>query len=204
MGDFLRAINRTKFLFSLTLGGRRNKMEKTYQGGRCMDREYSCCFTGHRPDKLPWGTNEMDGRCLTLKLRLEEAVEDAYKDGMRHFICGMAKGTDLYFAEAVLKLRKVRENVTLEAARPCQTQSHGWSEPEQCRYQEILEQCDYETLVQHNYDRGCMLRRNRYMVDHSSLVIAVYNGDPKGGTAQTLAYAMRKGVPTKILYLEEE
>ena len=169
-----------------------------------MDRETSCCFTGHRPDKLPWGTNELDGRCLRLKARLQKAVEEAYDAGMRHFICGMAKGADLYFAEAVLKLRSTREGVTLEAARPCQSQAYGWPAQEQSRYQAILEQCNYETLVQHTYDRGCMMRRNRYMVDRSALVISVYNGEPKGGTAQTLAYAMSKGVRTHILYLEEE
>ena len=168
-----------------------------------MEQEKSCCFTGHRPEKLPWGTNELDKRCLELKARLEDAVQQAYKAGMRHFICGMAKGTDLYFAETVLRLRAVYEGITLEAARPCQTQAQGWSEEEQCRYQEILEQCDYETLVQHSYDRGSMWRRNRYMVDRSSMVIAAYNGDPKGGTAQTLAYAMSKGIKTIILDVEE-
>ena len=83
-----------------------------------MDRATTCCFTGHRPDKLPWGSRESDPRCLTLKRRLTQAVEGAYAQGMRHFICGMARGTDLYFAEAVLALRLCRSGVTLEAAAP--------------------------------------------------------------------------------------
>ena len=58
--------------------------------------------------------------------------------------------------------------------------------------------------MQHTYDRGCMQRRNRYMVDRSALVLSVYNGIPKGGTAQTLAYAMRNKIPTMILTPEEE
>lgn len=71
------------------------------------------------------------------------------------------------------------------------------------RYQAILDQCDFETLVQHRYDRFCMQRRNRYMVDRSALVLSVYDGVPKGGTAQTLAYAMRQGVPVQILDPEQ-
>jgi uncharacterized phage-like protein YoqJ len=47
-----------------------------------------------------------------------------------------------------------------------------------------------------------MMRRNRYMVDHSSRIIALYDGVPKGGTAQTLAYALRKGLDTDIIPLE--
>ena len=70
-----------------------------------MDKERTCCFTGHRPDKLPWGEREEDPRCLRLKERLVQAVEDAYISGCRHFICGMARGCDLYFAETVLALR---------------------------------------------------------------------------------------------------
>ncbi len=169
-----------------------------------MQRETTCCFTGHRPDKLPWGGNELDERCCKLKQRLAWAVAEAYETGMRHFISGMARGTDLYFAETVLTLRREHPDVTLEAARPCETQADSWPETEQQRYREILDQCDYETLVQHQYDRGCMQRRNRYMVDRSALVLSIYNGDPKGGTFQTLAYAMRRGVRTNILQLEEE
>ena len=65
-----------------------------------MDREKTCCFTGHRPDKLPWGENERDPRCVRLKQSIAQAVEDAYTAGIRHFITGMARGCDLYCAEA--------------------------------------------------------------------------------------------------------
>ena len=70
-----------------------------------MDYEKTCCFTGHRPDKLPWGEEESDPRCLRLKEAVARAVEDAYVSGIRRFITGMARGVDLYCAEAVLALR---------------------------------------------------------------------------------------------------
>ena len=44
-----------------------------------------------------------------------------------------------------------------------------------------------------------MLRRNRYMVDHSALLIAVYDG-MLGGTMYTLSYAMKQGL--EIVTLE--
>ena len=47
-----------------------------------------------------------------------------------------------------------------------------------------------------------MARRNRYMVDRSSLLIAVYDGQPHGGTLNTLTYAMGHGVETVILDVE--
>lgn len=169
-----------------------------------MDKAAACCFTGHRPDKLPWGTDESDPRCMALKERLAAALETVYREGARHFICGMARGADLYFAEAVLELRKRRPGVTLECARPCESQAQSWPPEEQERYQSILAQCDYETLVQHHYDRFCMMRRNRYMVDHAAHILTVYNGVPHGGTAQTLLYAIRKGLRIHPVPLEEE
>ena len=157
-------------------------------------RANTCCFTGHRPEKLPWGSDETDPRCAALKQKIRDAVESAYDGGMRHFICGMARGCDFHFAEAVLTLRREKGDVTLEAAIPCAAQSGGWPEADQVRWRSLLAQCDLETLVQEQYTRGCMLRRNRYMVDHSALLIAVYDG-VSGGTRHTLEYAIRQKVP---------
>ena len=157
-------------------------------------RPVTCCFTGHRPNKLPWGNNEEDRRCLALKKAIADAVEAAYLEGFRHFICGMAMGCDLYFAEAVLALRAAGNPLTLEAAIPFPGQAAAWPPDQQSRYRDILAQCDYETVVQERYTPYCMIRRNRYMVDHSALVIAAYNGEA-GGTRQTLEYAIRQSVP---------
>ena len=71
-----------------------------------VEREKTCCFTGHRPNKLPWGENEADPRCITLKEAIRREMERAYDRGFRHFISGMAMGCDLYFAEAALALRE--------------------------------------------------------------------------------------------------
>ena len=61
------------------------------------------------------------------------------------------------------------------------------------RSRDILARCDYETMVQQSYTPGCMQRRNRYMVDHASLLIAVNDG-ARGGTRSTIEYAFKRGV----------
>ena len=99
-----------------------------------MERETTCCFTGHRPDKLPWRDDEWDPRCQALKERLAAALEEAYDKGMRHFICGMARGADFYFCEAALALRDRRPGVTVEAALPCEEQAARWKERDRNRY----------------------------------------------------------------------
>lgn len=168
-----------------------------------MTPQTTCCFSGHRPPRLPWGSQESDPRCLELKARLAQALAEAYDEGYRHFLCGMAQGTDLYFCQAVLDLRRVHPEITLEAAIPFTGQADRWPAADRQRRQALLDQCDLETVVQHTYSPGCMNRRNRYMVDRASLLIAVYDGIPQGGTLNTLAYAMRKGVRTVVLPVAE-
>lgn len=172
------------------------------KGRGALDRPYNkritCCFTGHRPEKLPWGKREAAPECLSLKERLMERLRELYQKGYRHFICGMAKGADTYFAEAVLALRTSYPDIILEAAIPCPTQADHWRKEDRERYQAILAQCDLETLVQQHYDRFCMHRRNRYMVEHSSLLLAVYDG-MGGGTLYTINYAMNCGLEVVLL-----
>ena len=164
-------------------------------------RQMTVCFSGYRPEKLPWGYDECDPRCAQLKQRLRRAVCAACDDGFRHFICGMAQGADMYFGEAVLALREKHPDVTLEAAIPCEEQAARWKERDRNRYFGLVERCDLETMVQHRYTSGCMQRRNRYMVDRSSLVLAVYDG-MLGGTMYTLTYAMRQGVRVVTMDLD--
>ena len=115
------------------------------------EKEKTCAFTGHRPNKLPWGGNESDERCLIFKRTLYDAVRSMYDGGVRHYICGMAKGCDLFFAEAVLALRDEKPDVTLEAAIPYEGQSKAWDTADRARYFKILENCDMQTVVQQYY-----------------------------------------------------
>lgn len=166
-----------------------------------MAKAITCCFTGHRPEKLPWGKNENDPRCVMLKRAIRQALEQAYQDGYRHFISGMARGCDQYFAREVLELRREHDDVMLEAAVPCVEQAHSWSREDKECYRELIARCDMETVVQQNYDKNCMRRRNRYMVNRSDRLIAVYDG-AAGGTHYTIGYAMQTGVDVVMIPVE--
>ena len=166
------------------------------------NRKITCSFTGHRETKLPWGYDENDMRCIKLKHLIGDAIEAVYISGIRHFICGMATGCDMYFGEAVIGLRTVHSDISLEAAIPWEGQSRAWSEAQKKRYLRLVEACDYHTLIQNNYSADCLMRRNRYMVDNSSVLNAAYNGR-SGGTMNTLLYAMRRGIEVIQLPVDE-
>ena len=166
------------------------------------DIHLSCSFTGHRAAKLPWGFYESDPRCMQLKQQIYDTVDAVYDSGIRHFICGMANGCDMYFAEAVLALKEIYNDITFEAAIPFEGQAAHWKEPEKQRWQHICDHSDYITVVSKNYTKDCMNKRNRYMVDHSSVLIAAYNGS-KGGTQNTILYAIRSKKEVIQIYIEE-
>lgn len=166
-----------------------------------MEKAVSCCFTGHRLEKLPWRGDENDPRCLLLKSQLEDAVAAVYAAGKRHYICGMATGCDMYFCQAVIDLRIQHPDITLEAAIPWEGQAKNWSRELKDRYYRLVAECDYQTLVHSEYTPDCMMRRNKYMVDSSSVLIAASRGI-KGGTMNTMLYALRQGVEIIQLSIE--
>ena len=167
-----------------------------------MERERTCCFTGHRADKLPWRDDERAPGCLRLKAALRDVLESLYAGGFRHFICGMAYGADIYFGEAVAALREEHPDVTLEAAIPFDGQERRWSPGWQRRYSRLAEECDRRTVLHRAYTPECMMDRNRYMVDASRVLVAVYNGTA-GGTQNTMLYAMRQGLEIIELPVEK-
>ena len=136
---------------------------------------------------------------LKLKHKLKNEIINAIQFGYNHFITGMALGTDILCAKIVLKLKK-KHDIKLECAIPCLNQTERWTNSDKKNYEIIINQADIKTYVSDKkYYNGCMQKRNRYMVDNSSLIIAHFNGST-GGTKQTIDYAKSKN--KKIIIIE--
>jgi len=161
--------------------------------------EATCAFTGHRPKKFPWGYDETDSRCIELKKELAVQIAKLVDAGYTDFFSGMAEGTDTWAAQAVLALKKENPALKLHCVLPCEGQADKWSASARELYFSILKQADCVVHVSREYNKDCMLKRNRYLVDHSSCLLAVYNGERRGGTAMTVRYAKRLGRSIYIL-----
>ena len=158
-----------------------------------------CAFSGHRPRKFPWKYDETDRRCVALKEALETEIEKLTAENYTDFLSGMAEGADTWAAEIVLKLREKNPALRLHCILPCKSQADKWSASARERYYHILEQADSIIYVNRDEARNCMLERNRFLVDHADLLVAVYNGEERGGTAATVRYAKKRKVKTIIL-----
>lgn len=121
---------------------------------------HTCCFTGHRPQSLPWKFNEQDERCLKMKEQLRNEIIKAIKNGYKTFISGMALGFDMICAEMVLELKKTYPFIKLIWAIPCKTQDKLWNEKDKQRYRPLLTQLDSIRCIYDDYiGPECMLER---------------------------------------------
>ena len=151
----------------------------------------ACAFTGHRPKSFPWRYDETAPDCLLLKEVLAAQIKMLADRGVTDFLSGMAQGVDLWCAQIVLDLRMKNPALKLHAILPCEGQECKWTASAQEHYRSILAQANEVICVGREYSRDCMLERNRYLVDHSSILLAVYNGAYRSGTGMTVRHAMR-------------
>ena len=153
----------------------------------------SCAFTGHRPKSFPWKYNESAHECVLLKEVLTAQITDLAEQGVTEFLSGMALGVDLWCAQIVLDLRKTNPAIKLHCILPCEGQEIKWAAQTQEQYRAILKQANNVVYVSREYTSDCMLERNRYLVDHVSTLLAVYNGTQRSGTGATVRYAQKQG-----------
>jgi len=179
--------------------------------GDCM-KEKTCCFSGHRPKSFPWKNDESDPRCVWLKSRIYEEIARASDDGFTRFMAGGAQGVDMWAAEAVLEFKRKNKDreVTLSLVIPFLNYAGYFSNEEKARLIDIIEGSDERILTSNEDERGKSTlkyyRRNEYMVDNSSRLIAVYEEKPggRGGTKYTVDYAKKSGIDVVIIHWKEE
>lgn len=151
-----------------------------------VDRSKVACFSGHR--RLPQDSTE-------LQSNLEKAIVELIESGVVFFGNGAALGFDQLSATTVLKLRENYPHIRLVMVLPCppEQQSSRWNDEQKKRYYKILGQADKVRILSPQYTDGCMLDRNRHMVDNSAYLIC-YLRQHSGGTFYPVNYAERKGL----------
>lgn len=166
-----------------------------------IDKEKTACLTGHRPKSLPWGYDESQESCVRFKEELEKIFNGEIEYGVNTFLTGMAEGFDMIGAEILLEIRKNR-NIKVIAVVPCIGQESKWKTEQQRRYKQILKKCDEVITLSEFYTPTCMNERNRFIVDHSSICVACWNGKASG-TGNTVRYAKQNGNMVKIINPED-
>lgn len=160
-----------------------------------LPKEISVSFTGHRPEKLPWGADERDPRCVRLKERLDAEILKAYGLGARYFLSGMADGFDLYAAEAVLRLSAACPGMELVAVFPYGTGGSKRKKAAAARAFRVVSAAE-------SFVAGCFAVRNRFLVEHSSRLICGFGGDMASGTGLTVRMAAESGIGITVINID--
>ena len=163
------------------------------------EKHQACFFTGHR-DIV--GVDDEDTERLQETVRgwLDRQVESMVYQGFSTFLCGGARGFDLLAAASVLHAKQTyHPSLRLILLLPCREQTRGWNERDLALHLAVLQRAEAYYLQQ-DYDRSCMHRRNRLLVDCAITGVA-YDDEKKerSGTGMTVRYAAGCGVPMVFL-----
>ena len=154
-------------------------------------REQTCCFTGHRDMTY----TEMQ-EVLPLLTRW---IEELIRSGITTFIVGGARGFDTLVAIQLINLRRhLYPLLKLVLARPCPDQTARWPATERSLHETVRREADLDILLSDHYYNGCMHRRNAFMVEHSSYLLA-YVTRNSGGSYHTLTLAKKQGLKIRNL-----
>lgn len=155
-----------------------------------MSERFSIAGTGHRPnvifekEKYPYAKEHQDILVKFAQQQILNLMKSANKT-IAGIISGMATGWDQGIARAAINL-----GLPLLAAVPFEGMESKWPESGQKEYKDILSKAAKVHIVcEGGYEAKKFYLRDKYMVDNADIILALYNGAEKGGTAITVKYA---------------
>lgn len=162
---------------------------------RVIRPEHTCCFTGHRPNKLPQSPHKL-GYLAELTAEVTGMI---HFKGIDTFITGMASGYDLLAANAVVSDPDFGEGARIICALPYAQQLDDIKLPDERRiYRSLLERAELIVCVSNKQNKNCFRERNQFMVDHSSYLVAYVNekSGSRSGSMMTCNMAAKAGLTT--------
>lgn len=162
------------------------------------DKKTTVCFSGHRPEKLPdkgdLTSLKMKGVLSMLYYEIQQSIEQGFKT----FIIGGAKGIDLWAAEFIMQFKYRGSDIDLVIALPYKDFGVNYTGMELFLRGNAVKTSSLIVNVSEEPSKSCYRKRNQFMIDHSSRLIAVIS-NLKSGTGQTVNYAEKNGIETKII-----
>lgn len=147
-----------------------------------LDRNITCCFSGHRPEKLR--SDE-----ATVRNWLNLAVDTAIEKGYKNFITGMERGRDLWAAETVIEHRKLHPDIKLIMVCAFEGMTKKWDQQWKNKFNELSDLADEVIHPSGNVvGAEAYAIKMEWMLNHASLLFVVYERVP-GGTRIVIEYA---------------
>lgn len=146
--------------------------------------EIKIAITGHRPNKLGGYDEQKNKKNTVIDVFTNAFKTIQLKYDIKYVLIGMALGTDQWVAEACMKL-----NIPFIACIPFFDYEKKWPRKSKIKYNILLGFAQQKIFVSSGgYDNFKLFERNKYMVDNSDLLLAIWDGS-SGGTSHAINYA---------------
>lgn len=148
--------------------------------------------TGHRPGTIGLGSNyNSDSWKKLIEIIKDLLIE--YK--CTELITGLGLGVETASALATIALKRTISNIKLHCAIPCKSFASNWPEGSRKLYEDILSKADIFTIVSGNttYTPSVVQMKNQYLIDHSDMMIIVWNGIESGSTYDCIQSVKKVG-----------
>ena len=151
-------------------------------------KEKTVAFTGHRILKKDIDIKDLK-YCIDCLIKGEKDT----------FLIGMAIGFDFLCFKVLLEFKKIYKNIKIIACVPCENQDKNWNLSQKIEYKSLIKKADEIIYTSKEYHIDAMFKRNRFMVDNSSVLVA-YIYKTTGGAYYTAKYAIEN--QKEVLYIK--
>ena len=142
--------------------------------------EKTCCFTGHK--------NLTQEQAIEALHLLIKRVNELTIEGYTHFISSFANDTDVLLAQIIGSFRYKNKNLVLEAVIPIENKLNSL---DKIKYALML--YNKVTVIQEQCGPECFQKRNKYMIDNSGVVVALWDEKTSKEAYNAVNYARSQG-----------
>ena len=145
-----------------------------------MMTEKTCCFTGHK--------NLTQEQAIEALHLLIKRVNELTIEGYTHFISSFANDIDVLLAQIIGSFRYKNKDLILEAVIPIENKLNSL---DKIKY--ALMFYNKVTVIQEQCGPECFQKRNKYMIDNSDVVVALWDEKTSKETYNAVNYARSQG-----------
>lgn len=160
-----------------------------------MDKQNkTAALTGHRPQRLGYDSNINHPDWYPIIDWIKEQIQ---KYEITDIYSGMADGCDIAYAIAAIQIKGYGYPLKLHCVLSCKNY-------QSCHqmYYYIKNRADEWIELSDEFYKGCDNVRDQYMIDHSDILFAIWDGNKSGGVWSTIRKAQKKNLD--IIYYPKE
>ncbi len=148
-------------------------------------------FTGHRPERIP------EESVAQVKEWLRHTVESLAKEyDVFSWAWGGARGVDQWGARAAVENRFT----VARAYLPFPDMQKRWDYDTRKEFDSLIKHSSEVKIFSPEYSNKAYWLRDKAMVDDADVCVAVWDGNPHGGTYITVSYAINTCQKPTIVY----